>query len=375
MQIGIVAAQVRAGRSGSHEPYVDGLLKGLVTALPETWRVELFTSAPSLHRPIVAKRGDAIRLRALPAGAAGVRGYLRRLWLESSIGLTSHCDVLLYTGTSIALIASRPQVSVIHWDTRHTPNTGAIVNRAGNEVMMRLIRRRAAAVIAPTQVYADFLCRAWRFPRQRLNVVHHGAPLVPLRVAPCSGTGTCVAIVNDFAYKTLPELLQAWQQVLCSLERPLLLVLVGQVSNERLDESGTDWRRMQRLGGLKLTSSLSHGEVLDLLGRSELLVSSSSSETFCMPLAEAMACGVPVVSTAIPAAQEVCGPVAVYARTGDASSLAEAMTRVLANPELQAGLSRSGQARMQNWTWHETAVRTLAVLEKAAATRHAFRLL
>ena len=55
----------------------------------------------------------------------------------------------------------------------------------------------------------------------------------------------------------------------------------------------------------------------------------STIESFCFPLAEAVALGIPVVAAESSFARELCGASAVYAQPGDPGSLADGMRRLI----------------------------------------------
>lgn len=98
-------------------------------------------------------------------------------------------------------------------------------------------------------------------------------------------------------------------------------------------------------------------------------------EGFGLPPLEAMACGVPVVSSNVSSLPEVVGDAALTVAPDDTSALAEALRRVLVDPELSAELARRGQARAMRFSWHDAARQTAdvyrtAVAHRTAAVRH-----
>jgi glycosyltransferase involved in cell wall biosynthesis len=70
-------------------------------------------------------------------------------------------------------------------------------------------------------------------------------------------------------------------------------------------------------------------------------------EGFGLPAGEAMACGVPVVSTDGGALPEVVGDAGVIVPAKDAEALAEAIADLLRNPQRRETLSRQGRQRIE----------------------------
>ena len=82
-------------------------------------------------------------------------------------------------------------------------------------------------------------------------------------------------------------------------------------------------------------------------------------EGFGLPLLEAMACGVPVVTSNISSMPEVAGDAAVLVDPRDADGLAAAIARVLRDEGLRDRLRTAGIARAREFSWEATARRTL----------------
>ncbi len=78
-------------------------------------------------------------------------------------------------------------------------------------------------------------------------------------------------------------------------------------------------------------------------------------EGFGLPVAEAMACGAPVVCSHASSLPEVAGDAALYFDPRDVGALAETLRRVLSDAALRADLRARGFAQVKQFSWDKAA--------------------
>jgi len=91
----------------------------------------------------------------------------------------------------------------------------------------------------------------------------------------------------------------------------------------------------------------------------QAMVYVSTSEGFGLPLLEAFACGVPVVTATASSLPEVAGDAAVYANPQDEHAIAETLGRVWQDRDLRRTLADRGRERVKEFSWDVTARETL----------------
>lgn len=109
-----------------------------------------------------------------------------------------------------------------------------------------------------------------------------------------------------------------------------------------------------------------HSELVPVYCAADAYVLPSSSEGFSLTLAEAMACGTPVITVNRAALGEVAHGYGLTIEEPSVDALTDALRRVLGDPNLQAELSRKGLERARELRWTEAARRTLEVLRQVA---------
>src|SRR6185503_8250445 len=158
----------------------------------------------------------------------------------------------------------------------------------------------------------------------------------------------------DVALKGLSYLLEAMAKL--RTERDVTLTIIGKprdgASNDLIDRLGLRPH-------IEFVSGVPDERIVELYAEAEIAVVPSLYEGFSLPAIEAMACGVPLVTTTGGALPEVVGPsgdTAMTVPTGDAGALAHQLVDTLNDPEQRARLGEGGRRRvLDRFTWRKTA--------------------
>jgi glycosyltransferase involved in cell wall biosynthesis len=142
----------------------------------------------------------------------------------------------------------------------------------------------------------------------------------------------------------------------------------------RLAIAGNNWRGLGFKSDLIGDRVRQLGHVADedlpaLMQSAEMLVFPSLHEGFGFPVIEAMALGVPVVTSSVTALPEVAANAALFADPNDVTSIAERMKQILDNPSLANELRVRGRARAGQFRW-DTTCAELAALCSSLVDRH-----
>ncbi|MGY1824793.1 glycosyltransferase family 4 protein [Blastococcus sp. SYSU DS0541] len=110
-------------------------------------------------------------------------------------------------------------------------------------------------------------------------------------------------------------------------------------------------------GSVRLLGGVSDADLAAVLSGAVLAVVPSRAEGFGLPVVEAMAAGVPVVTSDAPALVEVGGGATRVVPAGDGKALAGALEELIADPGERAALRAAGLARAADFTWDAVADR------------------
>jgi glycosyltransferase involved in cell wall biosynthesis len=128
--------------------------------------------------------------------------------------------------------------------------------------------------------------------------------------------------------------------------------------------------RMRRgVEGATYLGRVSDEELAALYQGALAFVYPSQDEGFGLPVLEAMASRVPVITTTGGALPEAVGDAGLLVRPGSVPELAEAMARMAGDAKLRESFVARGLARVAEHSWSRTAQQTLDLYEKAAARR------
>jgi glycosyltransferase involved in cell wall biosynthesis len=160
-------------------------------------------------------------------------------------------------------------------------------------------------------------------------------------------------------HKNLPRLLQAYS--ISGVRKEVRLLLSGCPDRQMLLEIN----RLQ-LGDDVAFAELESDDALSEAYRGAIaFLFPSLYEGFGLPPLEAMACGVPVLTSNVCSLPEVVGDAAVLVQPLDVEEIAEGIRRLVRDTALQSQLRERGLRRARLFSWEETAQKTSHVLELA----------
>ncbi|MCD4701804.1 MAG: glycosyltransferase [Candidatus Aegiribacteria sp.] len=227
--------------------------------------------------------------------------------------------------------------------------------------LLRKFLKGAFRVIATSPVYRE--TSIYLSDLENIDVIPIGSDLDVFRPPDTVQKGEYVLFVGRFRmYKGIEVLLDAWNEF---PERRLLMVGGGPLENK------VRRRILEENLNIEVVSNPSDQELIELYQQASCLVLPSTlrSEAFGMVQTEAMACGIPVISTALPTgvpwvnADSVSG---LVIPPGDPAALAAAV-RELDDPHLHSFLAAGALERVErSFNAAKLFTRVESLLEEAA---------
>jgi glycosyltransferase involved in cell wall biosynthesis len=162
--------------------------------------------------------------------------------------------------------------------------------------------------------------------------------------------------------KNLKRLLEAWHGIPLEVRRNAELVILGARGWMIEDVIG----KSETIESVALLGSLSDEDLAEEYAKADVFVYPSLYEGFGLPVVEAMAMGLPVLTSDIGATREVSAQAALLVDPYSVDSIRAALVQLISSTELRQQLSLKGLERAAEFSWDRTAAETLAVLHKAA---------
>lgn len=166
--------------------------------------------------------------------------------------------------------------------------------------------------------------------------------------------------------KNVGTLIQAMAEVF-QHRRDGELVLVGAQDNLAVRRMVGEQRSLE--GRVVMTPFVSRSDLVTLYNSADLFVYPSRYEGFGMPPAQALAVGVPVVSSDIPSIREVVKDYGVLVSPDSVEQWVEAIGRILDSPATTQKLVQEGQAYAENFAWEAIARQYLEVYRHVVKER------
>ncbi|MBI4877855.1 MAG: glycosyltransferase family 4 protein [Acidobacteria bacterium] len=229
-------------------------------------------------------------------------------------------------------------------------------------------RRRFAGQARHAAEAADLLVAVSRFTASqledllgvepaRIRVVPHGVHRPAGRLPETAEREKIVLHVGAVQRrKNVPRLVEAFER----MPPGWRLVLAGSAGYGAA-EIFARIERSARRAGIEVTGYLAAAQLERLYARASVFAFPSLDEGFGMPVLEAMARGLPVLTSRGSALQEVAGDAALLVDPHDTDAIAGALRALAESSDLRNKLSGLGLARAEDFSWDAAARSTWAV--------------
>jgi glycosyltransferase involved in cell wall biosynthesis len=231
--------------------------------------------------------------------------------------------------------------------------------------MQMIVSRTFSHIITVSESAQNDIVREFGIPAEKFRIVPNGIDtdlFYPIPEIKREKNRLIVTNSADIPLKGLFYLLHAVADL--SKKQEIRLVVIGAPK-----KNGGIEKLIRKLGIgnlITFTGRIGHPEFVRQYARAAIAVIPSIYEGFGIPAGEAMACGIPVISTTGGALPEVVGDTGVLVPTANSQALAAAIEKLMNNPDYASKLGQKGYQRIQrHFTWEKAAEKTAATYREA----------
>ncbi len=308
--------------------------------------------------------------------------WYEQFWLPSRL-FKYELDLLHYTDNSATMARDIPYVVTVHDTLFLRPLTEAYPRATLKQKMLDLYKkllvpstaRHARAVLTVSEFSKQGIVKDLKVPAERVFVTPEGVDAGFYHPPVRRGRGAretrkrkvasrILAHGADDERKNLFNILKAVSLVQKKGKRVTLDIL----GMEEADARRTGYARWVKEWGMESSvrwmGHVSKEKVRESYHKADVFLYVSRWEGFGLPILEAFACGVPVLSSNKTALPEVAGGAACLVDPEKSWEIAEELDRLLRHPSLRAEWIKKGYARAKQFSWERTAQATLDVYRK-----------
>lgn len=349
----VIVEQCLAPVPGGTGRYASEITRALAAHPRPGW---LVGTVAAWHRDLSRARiPGSVGPRRLPSG----HRLLSELWLRGLPPLVRGDRV--HATTPLAPNRSHGMVVTVHDAVPWThPETLTARGVNWHRVMVGRAMNRADAVVVPSEAVADDLAGLFPAHADRLHVIGHGVTSLTAppdstrrrRRLGLSADGYVLSVATLEPRKGLDILVRA---MALPPTDDTHLAVVGPAGWGGVDIASVAARSGLPAERVHVLGRLADNDLAAVLAGAGVLAMPSRSEGFGLPALEAMAAGVPVVSSDAPALTELLHGAGIVVARGDAAALAEALAQVLTDPATARQLTGRGLSRAADFSWQKAA--------------------
>lgn len=274
---------------------------------------------------------------------------------------------------SVPFSQTCPVVATIY-DLIHMifPEHYSFVHRIYYNIFLPLVIKKVKRIITISESSRRDINKYFGYPMERIDIAF---PAVAEQFTPIkdkqlisdfrSKRGLNKKIIlyvgNRKKHKNIEGLVGAYALLSDEIRSQYEIVMPGDMDNE-LKEMADQLDIRQNIHCL---TNVSDAELPLLYNSADIFVFPTLYEGFGMPPLEAMACGIPVITSNVASIPEVVGDAAIMVDPKNVKSLTDALIKLIENDKLRQEMKEKGLARARHFTWEDCAKRTLKTYMEA----------
>lgn len=324
------------------------------------------TGVERYAREVIARGAIAASMVTPRRAIRGVRGHL---WEQSVLPARVGRDLLWSPCNTGPLAVARQVVTIHDCAFYDQPEGFSRKFAAWYHWLVPRLARRIRRIITVSNFSKSRLVDYCRVPERKIAVIPQGVDerFHPQSEDAIANTRAALGLPEQYVLfvgnlvprKNLLRLLAAWNLV--SAQFPALKLVLAGASDQLFADAGLG----QLPASVRAAGYVADEHLPALYCGAMAFAYPSLYEGFGLPVLEAMACGVPVLTSNTTSLPEVAGDAALLVDPYSEEAIAQGLRQLLGDGLLRDELAARGLARAASFTWERTARATCEVLQAA----------
>jgi glycosyltransferase involved in cell wall biosynthesis len=289
-------------------------------------------------------------------------------------------DLLHCTANTAPLSVSVPFIVTIH-DIIYLEQVdfkGTTYQNLGNlyrRFIVPKIAKRAKLILTVSEFEKQNIVKKMQLPEEKVRVLYNGVgpqfntqysrqEVEAFRTKHKLPSQFIMFLGNTAPKKNTQNVIKAYVDFCLSNPSPVPLVLLD-YRKELVAKALEELNQPELLSRFVFPGYVPYREIPLMYNAATLFLYPSLRESFGLPILEAMACGVPVITSNTSSMPEVAGDAAEWIDPFDYKDLSNAISRLISDESLRNRYKEKGLERVKKFTWKASAEELLRIYKTA----------
>lgn len=286
-------------------------------------------------------------------------------------------DILHCTSNTAPLYCSVPLILTLHdiiFLEKRTHNNKSVYQNLGRYYRRWIVPRilsRCKQIITVSQFESRRIRETLHLPEEQVHTIHNGyshqfhptPPMYEITKKYIPAKEYLFFLGNTDPKKNTPCTLKAYSIYLEQSVKPLPL-LIADLSEEIIDQILKQEKIEKIKPMLCYPGYIPHADLPAIYNGAQAFLYPSLRESFGIPILEAMACGIPVITSNTSAIPEIAGKHAILIDPCDANAIASQLLKLEQDVSYRNFQIQYGLERVKQFSWQQTAQELLKVYKR-----------
>lgn len=285
-------------------------------------------------------------------------------------------DLLHCTANTAPLSLSVPLILTLH-DIIYLENVdfkGTAYQNLGNlyrKYIVPKIVKKAELILTVSEFERKNIMEHLQLPESKVQVLYNGVSqqfhneytshqVGEFRAAHHLPENYILFLGNTAPKKNTPNVIRAFVEY-CLTEKDAISLVLLDYKKELVEKQLEKLKQPQVIKKIIFPGYIQHHQIPLMYNAASIFLYPSLRESFGLPILEAMACGVPVITSTTSSMPEIAGDAAELVDPFNHLPIANAMKKLLHDDFIREEYIKKGLQRVKNFTWKASAEKLLEI--------------